>query len=195
MSRFILLMLFVAIIPLKAQTLHFKVIHDGKPLGTLDATKTVTGNTVIYTSHTEIEYHLLVAIKVVYDYHVTYTNDHLQEAKAHIIVRGNDKTKAKTVKGGSAYGYYSEGAFVKKIPAEFIKHSIVQLLFEEPVGVTKIYAEEHGEYHNIRAIDDHTYLKSALNGNTNTYYYKNGLLQKSDVNAGVIKFSIVNVPQ
>lgn len=195
MHKFVFLALFVIIVPIQAQKLHFEVIHDGKPLGTLDATKTVNGNTIIYTSHTEIQYHLLVAIKVVYDYHVTYTNGHLQEAKAHIIVRGNDKTKALTLKEGSGYSYYSQGELIKKIPTEFIKHCIIQLLFDEPIGVSTIYAEEHGEYHSIRAIADNIYLKKAPNGNTNTYYYQNGRLQKSDVNAGVIKFSIVNSSQ
>ena len=38
---------------------------------------------------------------------------------------------------------------------------------------------------------DPTYLKTAPNGNKSTYLYKDGVLQKSDVDAGIIKFSIV----
>lgn len=195
MKHFLFCIIILQISFSNAQTLHYKVIHDGKTLGTLDASKTVSGNTTIYTSHTKIQYELLVAINVVYDYHVTYTNGNLVEAKAHITVRGNDKTKAKTVKEGNAYNYYSEGQLVKKIPKEFIKHSVVQLFFEEPLNVSKIYAEEHGEYHNIRHISDHIYMKQAPNGNKNTYAYKDGLLQKSDVDAGIIKFSIVKTSE
>lgn len=174
----------------QTQTLNFEVLHDSKHLGTLQATKTVIGDQVVYTSHTDIQFNLMVNIRVVYDYHVTYKNGELQEAKAHITVRGNDKTKVNTVKKGSGYEFYSEGELEKTI-AGSINHSIIQLLFEEPLGVDKIYAEEHGEYHNLRELATHTYLKTASNGNKNTYFYQNGVLRKSDVNAGIIKFSII----
>ena len=67
----------------------------------------------------------------------------------------------------------------------------MQLLFEEPIGIKKVYAEEHGEFHSIKKIGQHSYLKTAPNGHKSTYYYKNGILQKSDIDSGVIKFSIV----
>ncbi|PNQ73079.1 hypothetical protein C1T31_08800 [Hanstruepera neustonica] len=171
-------------------TRNFEVLHDSRHLGTLHATKTVTGDQVVYTSHTEIAYQLMVNIEVTYDYDVTFVKGELQEAKAHITVRGNDKTKVNTVKKGSGYEFYSEGELVKTIKGS-ITHSIIQLLFDEPIGVTRIYAEEHGEYHELRELADHTYLKTAPSGKKNTYFYRNGELYKSDVNAGIIKFSIV----
>lgn len=192
MQKLLCFVLLVFVLTTHGQTItrNFEVIHDGKKLGTLQASKTVNGNQVAYTSHTDIEYQLMVNIQVVYDYHVTYKNGVLQQAKAHITVRGNDKTKVNTIKEESGYKFYSEGELVKTIKGS-IKHSIIQLLFDEPVGVTHIYAEEHGEYHDLKKITDHTYLKSSSGGKKNTYYYKNGKLQNSDVNAGIIKFSIV----
>jgi len=183
-------LLFSMVLNAQKQIYNFNVIHNGKPLGILDATKTVDGNSVIYTSHTVIEYHLLVPIHVVYDYYVTYENNILQEATAHIVVKGNDRTNIRTVKTDKGYNYYSEGELEKTI-SQAISHSVVQLLFEEPIGITKIYAEEHGLYHSIKKTGDHIYVKTASNGHKNTYHYKNGILQKSDVDAGVIAFSII----
>ena len=192
MKTFLYTITFLLVLALQAQTTthNFEVLHDNRLLGTLEATKTVTGNQIVYTSHTQIEYHLMVNIEVVYDYHVTFSNGILQEAKAHIMVRGNDKTKVQTVKAGSDFEFYSEGNLEKTIKGT-ITNSIIQLLFEEPKGVSRIYAEEHGEYHELRELGDHLYLKSTPSGKKNTYFYKDGILQKSDVNAGIIKFSIV----
>ncbi len=67
----------------------------------------------------------------------------------------------------------------------------MQLIFEEPTGITKVYAEEYGVFHTLKKIRNHTYLKTAPNGNKNTYFYKDDVLQKSDVDAGIIKFSII----
>ena len=65
------------------------------------------------------------------------------------------------------------------------------MFFEEPIGVSKVYAEEHGVFHDIKSTKAHSYVKTAANGLENTYVYKDGMLQQSDVDAGVIAFSIV----
>lgn len=168
----------------------FNVIHQGKLLGTLDAAKTINGNSINYQSNTNIEYHLMIAITILYKYNVTYIDHVLNEAKAHIVVRGKDKTKVRTVKKNNNYEFYSNEEVIKTLKSP-IKHSIIQLVFEEPIGVSKVYAEEHGEFHTIKKIADHTYLKTAPNGHKSKYFYKNGVLQKSDIDAGIIKFSIV----
>ena len=85
---------------------------------------------------------------------------------------------------------YSDDEVIKTIESP-IRNSILQLVFEEPVGVDRIYAEEHGDFHSIKKVGEHAYIKTAPNGRESSYYYENGTLQKSDVNAGIIKFSII----
>ncbi|WP_298535355.1 DUF6134 family protein [uncultured Algibacter sp.] len=192
MRKIILLFLLLICYSLPSQTEdhRFNVIHKGKLLGTLDATKTIIGNKISYQSHTNIEYQLLVAITIVYKYNVTYEKGILKEANAHITVRGKDKTKVRTIWTDEGYKFYSEDELEKELKMT-IKHSIIQLVLEEPTGVSKIYAEEHGDFHTIKKIGEHAYLKTAPNGRESKYYYENGVLQKSDVDAGIIKFSIV----
>lgn len=174
----------------QVQNFEFDIVHNSKPLGTLITSKTIEGSRTLYKSHTNIEYHLLVSIKVIYDYHVEYNDSELIEATAHIVVRDTDKAKVKTIKKGKSYAFYSNGKIEKSIESP-LQHSVVQLLFEEPIGLKKIYAEEHGEFHDIKKIGSHSYLKTAPNGHKSTYYYENGRLQKSDIDSGIIKFSIV----
>ena len=174
----------------KIHNYEFDVLHNGKSLGVLQASKKIENTKITYTSSTNIAYHLLVSINVVYDYHVEYYNSDLKIAMAHVVVGDNDKTKVKTITEDNGYNYYSKGILEKTIPQP-LNHSIIQLLFEEPVNITEVYAEGHGEYHDIQKIGTNSYLKTAPNGHKNTYYYENGALQKSDVDAGVIKFSIV----
>lgn len=174
------------------ETKHFKIIHDGKPLGTLDATKTTNGDIIIYESQTKIKYHLVVSIDIDYSYYVSFNSGELREAKAHITVKGNTKTNTKTVVTNTGYNFYSDNELQKSIPETSIKHCIVQMLFEEPVGLTKIYSEEHGNFHTLKKIKEHIYLKTTSNGHKSTYHYKDGKLQRTDTDAGVIKFSIIS---
>ena len=176
----------------QTETTHFQIIHDGKPLGTLDATKTTNGDIVIYESQTKIKYHLVVSIDIDYRYYVSFNNGELREAKAHITVKGNTKTDTKTVVTNTGYNFYSDNELQRNIPESSIKHCIVQMLFDEPVGLTKIYSEEHGNFHTLKKIDNHTYVKTTTSGHKSTYHYQNGELQRTDTDAGIIKFSIVN---
>ena len=117
-------------------------------------------------------------------------NCHNEAQHNHRLQKANDRTNVRTVKTDKGYNYSSEGELEKTI-SQAISQSVVQLLFEEPIGITKIYAEEHGLCHSINKTGDHIYVKTASNGHKNTYHYKNGILQKSDLDAGVIAFSII----
>lgn len=175
----------------QTETIHFNVIHDGKSLGTLDASKTTDGEITIYKSHTKINYHLIVPIDIDYKYNVSFNDNELREAKAIIVVKGNEKINAKTILTSTGYNFYSGDELKYNIPKQAINHSVIQMLFEEPVGLTKIYSEEHGDFHTLKKIKEHTYTKTTTKGNKSTYYYKDGLLQRTVTDAGVIKFSII----
>lgn len=188
----ILALIFLICTSLYAQdkSLYFDVIHKSEVLGSLEATKTVENEKIIYKSHTQVEYHLLATINIDYNYEVTYTNNQLEKATVLIKVKDHVKTNVQTVQEGNAYHFYSDQEIIKTIK-ESIPYSIERLLFEEPIGISKIYAEEHGEFHTLELIDKHTYLKTTPSGNKNTYQYVDGNLYKSEIDAGIIKFSII----
>ena len=174
----------------QTQNNEFEIIHNGSSLGTLTASKQTDSTKTTYSSQTNIDYHLMVSITIVYDFHLEFIGEELQLATCHVEVRGNERTQVKTVKSKDNYGFYSEGELEKSIDLP-IKNTVVELLFEEPIGITKVYSEEQGEFQTIKKVGNHTYLKTASNGHKNTYYYENGVLQKSDVDSGVIAFSMV----
>ncbi|WP_223034419.1 DUF6134 family protein [Hanstruepera marina] len=194
MKRWLFSIVFVSyqLVSAQTQTKQFNILHDGKSLGTLKATKTTDGDITTYASHTKIQYHLIVPIEIIYDYQVSFNNKELREAKANIMVKGNEKTNTKTLITNKGYNFYSDGQLQKNIPETSINHSIVQLLFEEPIGLTRIYSEEHGTFHTLKKIKDSTYLKTTNSGHKSTYHYQNGVLQRTETDAGIIKFSIVS---
>jgi len=169
---------------------YFDILYKGRTAGTLTAKKAIKEGKIIYTSYTNLEVHLLTNIKMEYSYNVVYNNGVLENASVKILVNGHLRTDVNTVLNDEGYTYYSRGEEAKII-IEKIQYSIEKLSFEEPVGITKIYAEEHGTFHDLKKIAIHTYLKTAPNGHKNTYYYKDDKLQKSDIDTGVITFSIV----
>ncbi|WP_168796643.1 DUF6134 family protein [Cognatitamlana onchidii] len=188
------IMSFLFVLFIQAQSEHhlFNVIYQDKLLGTLEATKVTKGNVINYKSHTNIEYSFLINFSISYKYDVLYVDGILKDANAHITVRGKDKTKVRTILEEGVYNFYSNEKLSKTIETD-IKNSVIQLVFQEPVAVKTVYAEEHAEFHQMEKISEHAYKKKSHTGKESYYYYQQGILQKSEVDAGIIRFSIVRV--
>ncbi len=86
------------------------------------------------------------------------------------------KTKTSTTENNSVYTFYKDDE-KKNTIKKSITFSSVRLLFEEPINITEVYAEELGMFHSLTKTGDHTYVKTTPEGHKNTYYYKNGNLQ------------------
>lgn len=186
----ILLLAFVMTMNAQSETLYFDVLHKGKNIGSLKTEKSTDGNNVRYVSSTIIEFHMFTTIEIIFNYDVSYQNNTLNKSAVKIKVHGHLKTDVMTEKAGNQYIYYSEGEKEKSLSGEIV-HSIEKMFYEEPIGVSKVYAEEHGVFHDLKEVKEHVYLKTTPEGHKSTYYYKNGKLQKSDIDAGIISFSIV----
>ena len=74
---------------------------------------------------------------------------------------------------------------------EPITYGTVNLMFEEPENVKKVYAEEHGCFHTLKKLSAHTYEKTSHKGKTSIYKYKDGALVEAEIDAGLISFEIV----
>ena len=105
------------------------------------------------------------------------------------MLNGHVRTKTSTTKTNSSYNFIKDDDNAVKVNGP-INYSTVQLLFEEPKGISKVYGEEQGNFHKLEKTGEHTYLKTTPEGHKNTYYYKDSNLQKAEVHAGVISFTM-----
>ena len=193
MRIFLLLVFFIAVTNLRAQEtdLLFDVVHKEKTIGTLTAKKKLVGKNFHYFNHTAIRTRILFAnIEVDYQYTVVYAANQLLKAAAKIRLNGNTRTNTFTEKNAQDYIFYDDGQQERRI-GENIGYSTVNLLFEEPENIEQVYAEEHGEFHQLKKISAHTYEKTNSKGKVNTYYYKNGSLEKAVIDIGLINFEIL----
>jgi hypothetical protein len=161
------------------------MIQDGKIIGETIATKTIDGSKITYSDDSNIVIHMIARIKVTYGYGEFFIDGDLSKASVIILVHGHEHTKASTIKSNDFYSYKNNNDDLVKI-TEPIEYSTVQLLFEEPKEFLKVYSAEHGKFHKIVKTGEGTYLKTSHEGHENTYYYKDGHLQKAEIHAGMI---------
>lgn len=169
---------------------EFSLIQDKKIIGVAIATRTIDGTETTYSDDTNIEIHMVVKVKVSYGYDEVYVDGDLSKAAVLILVHGHEHTNASTFKSKDIYSFKLDNDAPVKI-TEPIDYSTVQLLFEEPKGYSKVYSAEHGNFHKLKKTGEHTYLKTSHEGHENTYYYKDGHLQKAEINAGMISLTML----
>ncbi len=189
--HFIISVFLITSLQAQETDLLFNIIHKNNTIGTLTAKKKPVGENVHYYNHTAISTRILFAnIEVDYQYTVVYNQDQLIKAAAKIRLNGNTRTNTFTEKNVQDYIFYENGKQQRSI-TENIAYSTVNLLFEEPLHIDKVYAEEHGEFHELKKIRRHTYEKINSKGKVNTYFYKNGILEKAVIDIGLINFEII----
>lgn len=168
----------------------FNIIHKGKNIGTLYAKKEQINQKTIYSNRTEIDTRIITKIEVDYNYKVVYENDELSHAYVLILFNGKEKTNTYTDKNNKGYIFYEDDEEENRI-YEPITYGTVNLMFEEPENVKKVYAEEHGCFHTLKKLSAHTYEKTSHKGKTSIYKYKDGELVEAEIDAGLISFEIV----
>ncbi|MDR6301549.1 DUF6134 family protein [Mesonia maritima] len=169
---------------------RFNILHREKIIGELVAKKEVLEDKIIYSNRTEISTRIIAKIEVDYTYKVVYTNNSLAHAFALILLNDREKTNAYTEKTKTGYIFYEDDEAQHKIDSP-ITYSTVNLMFEEPLTITKVYAEEHGEFHQLKKVAKNIYEKTNSKGKTSLYKYKNGKLVEAEIDAGIISFKIV----
>ena len=60
--------------------------------------------------------------------------------------------------------------------------------------ITEVYAEEHGEFHLIKQLENNTYEKINSKGKTSIYKYEKGKLIEAEIDLGLISFKILKKP-
>ncbi len=168
----------------------FDIINKNEVIGNLKATKTSTDTKTHYQSVTTISTKILKEIKVNYKYDVTYERNKLKKANVYIDV--NNKPYADILTNWEVKHYQiTKNDKKEKVVEDEINYATILLYFNEPFDIERCYSEQDGSFNTIVPLGNHTYKKINAKNHENIYYYKNGFLQKGEINGGLVKFEII----
>ncbi|MBD0776842.1 hypothetical protein HPE56_03465 [Maribacter sp. ANRC-HE7] len=171
-------------------SLLFDIIMNDKVIGSLEATRTTDGSQTIYKSLTSIKTKIIKDVEVDYEYNVIFEKSILKKANVDILI--NQKPHVKTRTGLKDKNYYViKNGKPKTVLHQAIDYTTVLLFFREPTGINECFSEQGGSLNAIVALGNHSYKKINAKKQENIYYYKNGSLEKADIDGGLIHLSIV----
>lgn len=162
----------------------FDILLDGEAVGILKATKNVSDKKIVknISSNTDAKV-LLLTVHIESEIYATSGLDdilissfayrHANRGAEHI------ETTVKRLAGGK-YSVVRNGV-QKTLSTEGIKYCVSDLYFKEPVGLTSIFSNTHGDFVKLQLLSAGKYQLTLPDGKVNVFSYQNGKLIRVDV--------------
>ncbi len=169
--------------------IFFEVIFKDEKIGTLHAKEVLSGNKSVknLNINTDATY-LFVTVHVESEVTSTYENGILIEGTAFRDAnRGSSNVHARVTKIGSRIYQRERNGLRDEIYNELITFCVIDLYFQEPVEVTKVFSNMYAQMLVLKKVSPGKYQLITPDDNDSFYSYKNGKLVTIEVNTKVGK--------
>ena len=160
------------------QEVFFDVIYKDEKVGVLHAeeTKTESKSFKLLTIETKTSF-LFIPIHMESEVTTTQKNGILIEGSAYRNAsrKSSDVTATVTKIGYKLYQRERNGV-KDKIRNQHISYCVVDLYFQEPLGVTKVFSNMYAQMLELKRMDDGQYQLITPDNNNSSYSYRNGRL-------------------
>lgn len=171
---------------LSAQTRYYDIVLFGDTIGEISSLQKNFSDTeyeLSYTSKAEAEV-FFTHTKTFVQAKILYKDGFLN--KAHIVRKKNDDFQEIDYKWeNSKYSVTENGK--KSIDEKKIYFCTTDFFFEEPVNVERVFVERLLESVDVQHLGNNQYL-TKVDGGSNLYTYKNGVLQSLKSKKGISIF-------
>lgn len=156
------------------KTLKYTVYRHGDEVGWINLSKFDAGNRSTISLASEVSFHVLFKFTVKANEKAEFMNGKMVHSYIYRKMNGNVKADKHT--WYTDHGYEVEEASVKKIvDVKNVMYNVDCLYFREPVGISEVYSDNFQQFVTIEKKPKGFYRIKFPDGNTNDYYYKNGV--------------------
>ncbi|TXE11354.1 DUF6134 family protein [Algoriphagus aquimarinus] len=174
----------------QTKTNKYDIVLAGFTIGSMQADKTTSPKAEDYQLHSKVEFWFFGKIHVEFLQNVNFKNGQLMKATTKSDSnRGNFVTTVNWNKDhydvdANSYKFHNE---------ESIKQAVygtpAKLYFQEPKNGDELISENFGMLTKVIELEKGVY-EIDVNGNTNTFYYEGGILQKVVLENNLKNYSI-----
>ena len=159
---------------LQAQTHYYDIYKGGgDPIGSIQTTRTQSGNMTHIKANTEVSVRVLFKIDLVYLFNTTFVNGLFSKSDTKNTTNGNVREYSKVKWDGVKY--QTEVNEKKKVVSlARAKYTTLSMYYQEPTNVREVFSERFATYCKLRPLGNRVYELTLPNGNKNHYKYQNG---------------------
>jgi hypothetical protein len=171
--------MFIFSFPSNAQNilLTYKVTKGGDDIGWLSLSKNVEGSRLSLVLNSEIKFRMFFLFAISAKETSVFENGILMNSTQFRKTNGDTKIDKQTKLLGNQYQVLENGE-KKILPFTIIGINLLSLYFQEPVNNEFVYCDNHQCYSPITNTSDGGYKVKFPDGNSNCYYYRDGICIK-----------------
>lgn len=162
------------------QNLQYVVNRHGKKVGELHFKQVKDGAKTTYAIESTITVRMLLLFTIQASERSVYENNVLQFSSLVRTVNGRerDNKQIKNTGNGLAISAKGDGQQVKNYVVRYSTHC---LYAAEPLGFSTVFSDNYQQFLAIQKQGDHHYKITFPDGNSNEYFYENGICRRITV--------------
>ena len=161
----------------QTNNLNYKVIQGGSEIGWLKLQKTDTNSTTTIKFNSVAKKRMIVKFEITAQESATFSNGVMIESSVFRKVNADVKINKHTVQKGSYY-LVNEKENTAIVKINGIVYNQLCMYFKEPVNIKQVYSDTFQTLLDIENLGNHSYKVKFPSGDTNCYYYSNGVCSK-----------------
>lgn len=166
------------------QNLHYAIHRNGKKVGDLNFEKRKAGTQTTYNIESEVKVNVVVAVVVKATEKSVYDSDVLQSSTLVRHVNGRQKANKQIRNNGTGLTVTDEGA-EQVLKNYLVRYSTHCLYTTEPVAFANVFSDNYKKFIPIVKLAEHHYKLTFPDGNSNEYFYENGICKKVKVKSSL----------
>ncbi|MEP6845956.1 MAG: DUF6134 family protein [Panacibacter sp.] len=171
-------------------TLTYKVMQGNKEIGWLKLQRKDSCSSTFITCESEVKKRVLVMFSVQEKQDVLFRNGIM--IRSHVYRKVNDDVKVNiyTLNQGTHY-VINKTKSSEQLMISGIRDNQVSIYFKEPVNINQMYSDSYQRFLDIKNLGNHSYTINFPGGDTNNYYYTNGICTKVKLNHSLFSAEFV----
>jgi hypothetical protein len=165
----------------QTRTLKYAVMRNGNEVGWINLSKFDLDNRTIITLTSEVSVRMIFKFTAKANEQAEFMNGRLVHSYIYRKMNGNVKADKHTRFTGSNYEV-EESSGKKLLDVKMVTYNMDCLYFQEPVDITQVYSDNFQQFVPILKNPEGYYKIKFPDGNSNFYYYKNGVCSAIHIN-------------
>lgn len=162
------------------QNLQYAINRNGKKVGNLIFQQVKAEGRTVYNIHSQVKVSMVLSIDVKAREQSVYENDIMQSSSLVRHVNGKQKANQQIKKSGNGLLVTEDGT-QRELKNYSVKFNIHSLYTTEPLYYSSVFSDSYHKFIPIIKMASHHYKLTFPDGNSNEYFYENGICKKVKV--------------
>jgi hypothetical protein len=170
--------------------LKYKIMLNGSEMGSMSLQRSGSQSNTQLSLESKAKKRFIVSFEIYEKHTEVFQNNIMTTASVFRQVNGKTKINKQISCEGSNCKIASEGK-TNTIALKPVSWSILNLYFAEPEKINEVFSDSFQQMLKIEDMGNHSYKILLPDGNSNYFYYTNGICAKETINHSFYKVELI----